>query len=547
MRIKKLLARFSPFSATKNTPLKPDAKVIAAHYFGEHSPIGFWADQDLHKVGNDFQRLRDDGFNSIVLVIPWPLFQPTLSSEQLDPWYVDRLKQVIKEAKRSRLRVVLRVGFVHHPSWTHHEDVLERPLGVFEHSATTDAFVRMLKELQAVIAKFDHVDDVFMSWEELWPTMDLWAHLDEAARLVSARRIGFGQFLSSRYALSDINEAYGIAFASFEDVPIPARLTPAMKWLIEFFDATFKQLLMKGRTVMPQLSVEVRPDGMPTPRKDGGYDWIYHDMMSDEFTHRSTYWGPFYGAKNQGDELTADEALQSLNYLLAVADPQSKGDLLLEQFNFVENTFTASHNSRIASHCIDEFLDKASIVICEKTRGYGVWATRDYRENFFANASFQRGAENWSAQGIVKFQPANCVVNPGAQIAQSFVPGMKAHSRQEAYQTFVLEVVIDSTDIDLAKVRLVLNGVTLTSTLAMDECRGLRATFPATLLSWNAAAHIAIDNQLNVPLSISRCYVFGFVQRLGMYDHFGREDENAVRVRRFNTLIGSRQTTAANS
>jgi hypothetical protein len=124
---------------------------------------------------------------------------------------------------------------------------------------------------------------------------------------------------------------------------------------------------------------------------------------------------------------------------------------------------------------------------------------------------------------------------------------MKAHSRQEAYQTFVLEVVIDSTDIDLANVRLVLNGVTLTSTLAMDECRGLRATFPATLLSWNAAAHIAIDNQLNVPLSISRCYVFGFVQRLGMYDHFGREDENAVRVRRFNTLIGSRQTTAANS
>jgi hypothetical protein len=542
MGLQNSLSRFFSLFHKRSSTTQLDGKIAAAHYFGEHSPIGFWIDQDIRVVPQHFETLKTDGFSAIILVIPWPLFQATIVSESLDGWYVDRLQAVLTLARKAGLRVILRVGFIHHPSWTHNEDVLVRPLGVFGEPNVRTAFVRMIKELQAVVAQFDHVDEVFMSWEELWPAMDLWAHLDEPGRLASAKQVNFPAFLERKYALHDISKLYGRSFDSFEEVPIPERLTSPMRLLIEFFDDAFKSLLKAGQAVMPRLSVEIRPDGMPIRREGGGYDWVYHDVMSDDFPRRATYWGPFFGASNQANDIEADEAIRSLNYLLAIADPLAHGDLLLEQFNFVENTFIASHHSRIAEASIDHFLDRAAVIIREKTRGYGIWATRDYRENFFSNATFQRALENWSVRGSVVFMPSQCVLNPRASIEQSFIPAMKAHSPQSAYSEFVIEIFVsdDGNSIDLNQVRLILNGNALTSTHMMHESFGLRATFPVTLLHWNSGANIMIENCSDQTLRVTRCYAFGFVQSLGVYDRFGQPSVNAARIRKLNQAIGAR-------
>ncbi len=44
-------------------------------YFGDAWPINYWGTED-DNMGTNFARIKADGFNSIILVIPWREFQP---------------------------------------------------------------------------------------------------------------------------------------------------------------------------------------------------------------------------------------------------------------------------------------------------------------------------------------------------------------------------------------------------------------------------------------------------------------------------------------
>ena len=44
-------------------------------YFGDAWPINYWGTED-DNMGANFARIKADGFNSIILVIPWREFQP---------------------------------------------------------------------------------------------------------------------------------------------------------------------------------------------------------------------------------------------------------------------------------------------------------------------------------------------------------------------------------------------------------------------------------------------------------------------------------------
>jgi hypothetical protein len=508
----------------------------AAHYFGDHSPIGFWIDQDLSRTPAHFARLRKDGFDTVILVLNWPLFQPTLSDEKLDLWFANRLHKVLVDARKARLHVMFRVGFMHQPQWNG-ANAFDRPMSLFYGSGTRYAFAVMIRELVALANSVSGVDGMFFSWEDMWCGMEMMPHQSLEARLTLARESEFQNFLRKTKTLEDIGAASGQAFESFEQVPIPAWGTPAMRLFIEFFDYVMRETIVAGRQHYRLLMPELRVDAVPIARADAGYDWLHHDHLQD-LPQRATYWGPFYGARNEGETISAKEAIKSMNYLLAVADPEGKGDLFVEQFNFFENNLLlAPMHARLGADQWDEFFHESAVLLAKSFSGYGIWTTRDYRENWFTNATFQREFEYWNNESaLVRKEGAQ--IEPGGKITQFVRPGSKAQTVASAYKEFSIELRIVRGATTEPKVTVSLNGTGIP--VRWDaETSALRGEFDVSRFGWDDQNAVEIVNQDERSVTLSCAFLYGFVQRLGTYDEYGNEGKFIGNVRRMNAELAT--------
>ena len=56
---------------TKNKPVL----IKAVHYFSSSWPKTFWGDLEYSQVDDDFAQIKADGFNTVILVIPWMGFE----------------------------------------------------------------------------------------------------------------------------------------------------------------------------------------------------------------------------------------------------------------------------------------------------------------------------------------------------------------------------------------------------------------------------------------------------------------------------------------
>ena len=64
-----LSGRSMVYAAEKSAYLK------SVTYFGDEWPINYWGSED-ENMSSNFAKIKEDGFNSIILVIPWREFQP---------------------------------------------------------------------------------------------------------------------------------------------------------------------------------------------------------------------------------------------------------------------------------------------------------------------------------------------------------------------------------------------------------------------------------------------------------------------------------------
>ena len=62
-------------------------------------------------MGANFARIKADGFNSIILVIPWREFQPGDMGNMYNEAAFAKLDQVMKCADDHGLMVTLRIGY----------------------------------------------------------------------------------------------------------------------------------------------------------------------------------------------------------------------------------------------------------------------------------------------------------------------------------------------------------------------------------------------------------------------------------------------------
>ena len=97
-RALRLLSKFSNFPAESSFSHPPFVR--AAHYFSDGWPLNFWQIMDPGKLIEELSQIIGDGFNTIILVIPWRGFQ----SDQLKPEYSTVISKGTRKGKRRDYR-----------------------------------------------------------------------------------------------------------------------------------------------------------------------------------------------------------------------------------------------------------------------------------------------------------------------------------------------------------------------------------------------------------------------------------------------------------
>ncbi|MGL5005702.1 MAG: hypothetical protein ACRDAM_22465, partial [Casimicrobium sp.] len=264
---------------------------------------------------------------------------------------------------------------------------------------------------------------------------------------------------------------------------------------------------------------------------------LHHDHLQD-LPQRATYWGPFYGARNVGESISAQEAIKSMEYLLAVADPEAKGDLFVEQFNFFENNLLlAPMHARLGADQWESFFHQSAQLLAKSFSGYGIWTTRDYRENWFANATFQRGLEHWQTDNCV-LQKTGLQIAVGGRVVQHIRPGSKAQTVASAYKQFTVELCLATSSSNAPRVEVMINNQLVA--LRWDaRNRALQGEFDVSRFEWDGHNPVEIRNVDDTAIVFNCMYLYGFVQRLGTNDEYGSEGRFVRHVRNMNAELAA--------
>ena len=82
----------------------------SATYYSDDWVINFW-NSESGNMDQELARIAQDGFNNIILVVPWREFQPGMTPCTYNQYAWDKLDRVMDAAAAQGLSVMLRVGY----------------------------------------------------------------------------------------------------------------------------------------------------------------------------------------------------------------------------------------------------------------------------------------------------------------------------------------------------------------------------------------------------------------------------------------------------
>lgn len=361
--------------------------LVGATYMGGNWSKNFINGFRRENVPADFARMREDGFNAVVLLVSWGDFQPVFDPCcTYDERAFDRLEFLVEQAGEAGLDVVLRVGY----GWTFHPNAGD--VGVRIHRLLNDdkvraAFFAYVSRLDEVERRHANVRLAFLSWEDL-----ILHSIDGDGRK------DFQQFLDSLPADDPLRaSAAGKAELPHRGGSRVALFNAYWDWLLmhKIFEPSAKRI--------PHLTFEARIDSEPLPRTGANgkveYEWIGHEP-----TYRppgadtiALYWAPFWGAQNQGEQLDAKQSLQLFGALLDKVRQYSGGlPMFIDQLNVIDNTLGFERNATLQTSALPAFMDGAYCAMRNAdVFGYAYWTTQDYAESPLYNPGFSYGLDGW--------------------------------------------------------------------------------------------------------------------------------------------------------
>ncbi len=373
-----------------------EAYLRGAHWFGEGWAVNFWNTRLLDRAAEDFAAIREDGFNTVILVVPWPGFAASETDGTIDPERARRLGALIDLAADADLNVVLRVGYAWDSSVSRAGRWLMR---LWLQEDVRQGWLAHIAGIWEIAKDRPNVLFAFLSWEDLWAIESL-GERDLAERMTLAQRTGFRQWLRDYVSLDQVSARYGRTFDSFDEVPVPRRTEPAFGLFFDFIDDSWIERFFKpAQAVFPTMSMEIRIDSDPVWNAPGELAyWHSHELAWDlpGAPWTTVYWAPPMGGENRGEILSPETAAQRLEYLMTrLRTVTGDRPILIGQFLVEDFTPGFEMNGRLERDAVGEFLEQAEPVLETLTHGYALWTWRDYEHNAVASPDFSVLQGNW--------------------------------------------------------------------------------------------------------------------------------------------------------
>lgn len=493
-------------------------------YFGDEWPINYWNSEDKDMEKN-FERIREDGFNSIILVVPWREFQPNKENEEFNQAAFDRLNEVMNCAEKYDLWVTLRIGY----TWDYYEtgDVRKRFSEIVsETSPERSNWMRYCKKIFETVSAHENFHSGFITWEDFWNyTENMNWNGSKKNMVVMAKECGYQEYLKEHYCLEEVSERYQETFQCFEDVYIPKRKQQAAELFFEFYDQFLIKLLAQSQEVFPGLSMEARTDADLIYLPDGSTYYYY--------SHEATYpcegaeysalmYSVSMGQKNENDTITAEQALAGIKRTLGNVNKIAGKKLYAEQLLYMDTTEAFSYNTQIEEAQVADYVQSLAPVLKENTMGYGLWAYRNYVNNCVYNGQFALNTQGWKFSGgsSVKMIDGTWMANIGAEkkISQNLSSRMV-----QAEQIFVKIYIKPTTEKAICRVKL----GDMEETVTVDHAGVYEMSFP-----WSEKRNLELSGDHDMYVDDIKVYTYEQYARL--YDTDGVEQDLAESFRILN-------------
>lgn len=359
----------------------------------------FWNSESDH-MDEELAQIAADGFNSIVLVVPWREFQPGVLPVSYNRYAFQKLDKVMNAANAHGLMVELRVGYV----WDYYNDdvVTGRFRDLLKDPSTRAAWLAYAKQIYRTASAHSNFYGGFMTWEDFWNYVEDAANLGKGANSRNAaKECGYQTWLKKHYSLKQVNEYYQPAekFTSYDNVYIPARKEYAYKLFYEFYDDFLNDLLEDTQKVFPNLSMEVRLDVDPVDAQDGNGQVgasHYGTFPCADAGYTSLMYSVSMG-HGFGDVLSTQEAIKTMNEQLSLVRANNGGKpVFIDQLLYMDATEGFEQNARLAESHRGAFLTGIPDTLRAHTNGYAVWTYRNYTNNPVYNHQFALGTRGWN-------------------------------------------------------------------------------------------------------------------------------------------------------
>jgi hypothetical protein len=483
------------------------------YYFSDAWPLNFWNNYHPKRVTKELKNYKKLGINTVFILIPWAGFIKDPQVTTLDPQYLKSLKHLFKLCKRLNLNIVSRLGYNHCICDDSILEPYQRTEKLLTDTSIYNCWLSFIDSL-SFLEKYSRTNLFFISWEDYWHCFTSFQDKSYEQRLELAKEIGFQNFISKAYSLEEYNsiqKEHEATLTTFDNIVIPTKDNPSHILYLEFINHKIRTIYDDCSQKIDSLTVEVRVDKDLYSDKEGNSHWFTNDRYEDINRPILTYWAPFFGAKNEGEKVSAAQALVSLKYLLTEFSPNEH---ILNQFNFIDSTpeFEGIH-AAIKDDEIEIFLAESQAMIREHCRGFGIWAMRDYHQNILFNANFSLENKGWDIEqgeiksSILSRSPPACILSDEGVLSQQMIPRKRGMGWIHHAKYLNLSIACNSATgagqlsaflEDLEPVRLISNDTGCSGKLALPTNH--RAKTPLKLTIINNGS----------PLKISRVSLYGY-------------------------------------
>lgn len=426
-----LLAVLTAVSLLTGFRTAPDAAEGGGHikatmYFGNTWQINFWSGEHAD-IDQDFQQIAEDGFNTVIFVVPWRAFQPSPGGA-MNESMLSRLDELMDHAEAAGLGVMLRVGY----TWdmAAGDDVIERFNAMVYDSSMRNAWKKYVSSIYQTASKHGNFAGAFLTWEDFWNYISKAESAAERKDVIEAKRSGYTDYVLENYDTDELTALYGNE-TDAKTAPFPKKDSPAYVLFLEWYDTVLNEILEETQDVFPGISMECRLHRDNYTDEEGTLKGYSHENTysagSAEYTSAMLSVDMASGNGTSPESVAATDRALLGNMRAAAGKP-----VFVDQFLYQETTPGYEDLPKISGD-MNSYLEKMGGVFRDLSIGYGLWSYKDYTDNIIYNPEFGLSTDGWTlTAGRVEAEDGNHRVRlqKGGMLSQNL--GSRAYLSNKA-------------------------------------------------------------------------------------------------------------------